>query len=150
MKVEGPGRSGSVSKNKGTKKAGGGEGRFGDFMTSPATENSAAAATQSIVSVDSLLALQAAEDPGQRAARSRMRRRGETILAALDKIRLGMLSGTLTVGNMIDIADVIASHREKITDPGLSAVMDEIDLRAQVELAKMRVALDKSISDIRS
>ena len=53
-----------------------------------------------------------------------------------------MLTGQLTVGHMIDIADVVASHRERINDPTLTSVMDEIDLRAQVELAKMRVALD--------
>ena len=52
-----------------------------------------------------------------------------------------MLNGTLTVGHMIDIADIVASHREKIQDPKLTDIMDEIDLRAQVELAKMRVAM---------
>ena len=56
---------------------------------------------------------------------------------------MAMLNGSLTVGHMIDIADVVASHREKITDPALTAIMDEIDLRAQVELAKMRVAMDR-------
>ena len=44
---------------------------------------------------------------------------------------------------MIDVADVVASHRERIHDPALTAVMDEIDLRAQVELAKMRAALER-------
>ena len=71
-----------------------------------------------------------------------MRKRSNDLLDELDKIRMGMLNGTLTVGHMVDIADVVASHREKISDPTLTAIMDEIDLRAQVELAKMRVALD--------
>ncbi len=44
---------------------------------------------------------------------------------------------------MIDVADVVATHRDKIDDPGLTAIMDEIDLRAQVEIAKMRVTLDQ-------
>ena len=57
---------------------------------------------------------------------------------------VAMLTGGVTVGHMIDIADVIASHREKITDPGLTDIMDEIDLRAQVEMAKMRMALDNN------
>jgi hypothetical protein len=55
-----------------------------------------------------------------------------------------MLGGNLTVGHMIDIADIVASHREKITDPALTSLMDEIDLRAQVELAKMRISMDRN------
>ena len=53
-----------------------------------------------------------------------------------------MLSGTLSVGNLIDIADVVASHRERLKDPQLCSLLDEIDLRAQIEIAKMRMALD--------
>ena len=81
------------------------------------------------------------------AAKKRMRHRSDKILSELDKIRMAMLSGTLTIGHMVDIADVVASHREKIMDPALTAIMDEIDLRAQVELAKMRVALDSQKPD---
>ena len=93
--------------------------------------------------VDSLLAAQSVEDPTARAAKKRMRSRSMNVLDELEKLRMGMLSGSMTVGHMIDIADVVASHREKITDPSLTAIMDEIDLRAQVELAKMRVAMDR-------
>ena len=89
-----------------------------------------------------MLAVQAAEDPTQGAAKKRMRRRSDKILNELEKIRMAMLNGSLTVGHMIDVADVVASHREKIMDPALTGIMDEIDLRAQVELAKMRVALN--------
>jgi hypothetical protein len=34
----------------------------------------------------------------------------------------------------------VESQRPGITDPGLSEVLDEIDLRAQVELAKLQRA----------
>ena len=95
-----------------------------------------------IAGIDSLLAAQEADDPAQRAAKKRMRERGETVLKQLDKIRLGMLTGTLSVGNLLDVADVVASHRERINDPQLSSLLDEIDLRAQIEIAKMRMALD--------
>jgi hypothetical protein len=43
---------------------------------------------------------------------------------------------------LLDVADVVASHRERINDPQLSSLLDEIDLRAQIEIAKMRMALD--------
>jgi hypothetical protein len=35
----------------------------------------------------------------------------------------------------------VASHREKIDDPRLVAILDEIDLRAQVEIAKARFSM---------
>ena len=104
-------------------------------------EASSVSTARAITNVDSLLAVQAAEDPTERAARRRMQDRSDKIIDGLEKIRLAMLNGTLTVGHMIDIADIVASHREKIQDPKLTDIMDEIDLRAQVELAKMRVAM---------
>jgi hypothetical protein len=143
MKVEGPGKAQGASNTKKSGKTEKSGSHFGDFLTSGTAATESAAQTQSIGSVDSLLALQGAEDPTARAAKKRMRERAATILGKLDEVRIAMLSGRLTVGHMIDIADVIASHREKINDPALTDLMDEIDLRAQVELAKMRIALDE-------
>ncbi|MCB1651083.1 MAG: flagellar assembly protein FliX [Alphaproteobacteria bacterium] len=142
MKVTGPGRSQGPSSTKKTGKASSSEGSFGDFIASGPSETGNVQHTRNIAQVDALLAIQGAEDPTARAAKKRMRQRSHDLLDGLDKIRTAMLCGNLTVGHMIDIADVVASHREKITDPGLTSIMDEIDLRAQVELAKMRVALD--------
>ena len=111
-----------------------------------AQETAGATTTQSIAKVDALLAVQAAEDPTEGKARKQARQRANSILDELDKIRMAMLQGTLTVGHMVDVADVVASHREKVMDPAMTAVMDEIDLRAQVELAKMRMAMEAANS----
>ena len=141
MKIEGPRKSGAA---KGPSKSGKGQGAgtasFGDFIAKETPNAPAAAGTQSINHVDALLALQGAQDPAQGRAKQQMRKRANIILDELDQIRNSMLNGTLTIGQMIDIADVVASHREKIMDVKLTAIMDEIDLRAQVELAKLRVA----------
>ena len=143
MKVRGPGGTQGPSKTKKSADKSATDGSFGALMAGGSEPAAATTNTQSIAQVDALLAIQGAEDPTQGAARKRMRHRAGQVLNALDKIRDSLLGGTLTVGAMIDVADVVASHREKITDPGLTSIMDEIDLRAQVELAKMRVALDK-------
>lgn len=142
MKIEGPNKTGSTSKSKKSGGTSGVGGSFSDFIASAPKEAAATTTTRSIAHVDSLLSIQGAEDPAQGASRKRMRQRATDILSELDKIKIGMLNGNLTVGHMVDIADVVASHREKITDPKLTAIMDEIDLRAQVELAKMQVALE--------
>lgn len=145
MKISGPDSTQKAGGVKKTGKAGSTGGvSFGSMIGgSDETEAPAhAAATGVIAGIDSLLAAQETDDPAQRAAKKRMRERGESVLKQLDKIRLGMLTGTLSVGNLLDVADVVASHRERINDPQLSSLLDEIDLRAQIEIAKMRMALD--------
>lgn len=142
MKIEGPNRTSKTSGTGKSGKAGESDGSFEDFIAMGATKTSAATPTKSIAMVDALLAVQGAEDPAARAARRRMRERAGNLLDGLEKIRVGLLSGNLTLGHCIDIADVVASHREKVSDPAMSALLDEIDLRAQVEIAKMRKALD--------
>lgn len=145
MKVQGPGGTQGPSKSKKSSKSSGADGSFGALVSGGTQEAATNTATQSIAQVDSLLAIQGADDPTQGKARQRMRKRADTILDELDKLRDEMLGGTLTVGHVIGIADVVASHREKITDPHLTAILDEIDLRAQVELAKMRMAIDSKV-----
>ena len=142
MKVQGPSGPQGPSKSKGKGGPGQADSSFGAFIAPGPTGAAPTQATQSIAQLDALLAIQGAEDPTARAAKKRMRERSGSILKELDKIRMAMLGGTLTVGHMIDVADVVASHREKIMDPAMTAIMDEIDLRAQVELAKMRMALE--------
>jgi hypothetical protein len=147
MKIEGPNKT----TNTAAPKKGGEVSAFdaaafrGLMSVDDPAEAPATSATRQIAALDSLLAIQATPDPTERAARKRMTARAKDILAALDSLRLGMLAGTLTVGHMIDIADVVAEHRDKIHDPQLTALMDEIDLRAQVEIAKLRVALDQTV-----
>lgn len=141
MKVEGPNntRQSAATGRKG--KISDGSGGFGDFMSEGTAESAGSTATHSIAHIDTLLAVQEAEDPTARAAKKRMKQRADDILDELDRMRLGLLSGTLTVGHVIDIADVVAQHREKIMDPRLTSVLDEIDLRAQIELAKLRLSM---------
>lgn len=142
MKVTGPGKTQGPSKTKKKDGVSQSDGSFDDFVTSAPSQAAPAPQTRSIAKVDALLAVQATEDPMAGAARKRMRQRANSILDELDKLRMAMLSGNMTVGQMVDIADVVAAHRENVSDPALTAIMDEIDLRAQVELAKMRKSLD--------
>lgn len=143
MKVKGPGKTQGTSKTSKKGKASQSDASFDDFIAAGVSRAAPAAPTQSIAKVDALLAVQAAEDPTAGKKRQRMRQRATDILDELDGLRMAMLNGNMTVGHMVDIADVVASHRENISDPALTGILDEIDMRAQIELAKMRVALDK-------
>lgn len=143
MKIEGPSKSQGVG---GGKKAGkvDADGSFEDFIASAPKGTAPAAPTHTIARVDALLSVQGAESPAERAAKRRMRERGDDILKELDRLKMSLLTGTMTLGQIVDIADVVASHREKIPDPALTAILDEIDLRAQIEIAKVAKALSFS------
>ncbi len=143
MKVQGPGSTQGPSKSKkAAPSAAGGGASFSELVAGSPAPAEESAVPQSIAQVDALLAIQGAEDPTERSAKNKGYKRSNDILDGLEKIRLSMLKGELTVGDMVDIADVVASHRENITDPSLTSLMDEVDLRAQVELAKMRMAMN--------
>jgi hypothetical protein len=141
MKIDGPSKTQKSSETKKKSKVSG-DGSFGNMVSGGAKESSGAGATQSIAQLESLLAVQSAEDPTEKANRKKMQLRAGDILDQLDRVRMALLTGNITIGHVIDIADVVASHREKITDPELTALLDEIDLRAQVEIAKMRVSIN--------
>ncbi len=85
--------------------------------------------------VEALLALQeVSEDPG---GRNRGRRRGEELLDSLDELRYGLLAGSLSLGAIERLAAMVAAKRGQVDDPRLVRVLDEIEVRAAVELAKL-------------
>jgi hypothetical protein len=80
------------------------------------------------------LALQGIEDPTER--RKRSVRRGRGALDALDDLKIGLLSGSLDNATVMRLRDAAANLKETSGDPGLDAVLSEIELRVEVELAK--------------
>lgn len=137
MKIESsnPLRGTSVRKTKG---AGGSSGQAfslssgGDDGESPSAGGVVAAG---IGSVDALIALQAVDDGA--AERQRARARAEEILDRLDELRAGLLTGEMPRERLEQLGHLARSRRGRTNDPRLDQVLDEIDLRAQVELAKL-------------
>jgi len=95
----------------------------------------ATSGTRSIGGIDALLALQGIEEPTER--RRKAVKRGKSALDALDALKLGLLAGTFDTGALARLKSVTASLGEPSGDPALDAVLAEIELRAQVELAKI-------------
>lgn len=143
MKIEGPKSSSDINKKKDAKKTSSGDGAFKSMMgggAGQATGAGASSMSAGIASVDILLAAQSVDDSTQGKAKRQAKARAKGILEKLNDLKVAMVSGNVTIGHMVSIADVVASHRENITDPDLTAILDEIDLRAHVELAKLEVA----------
>jgi len=102
----------------------------------PATPEEArsAAPPKAAGNIDALLALQGVEDPTERRKRSVARGRGA--LDVLDDLKLGLLAGSLDTATMNRLRDAAANLKSSSGDPGLDAVLAEIELRVEVELAK--------------
>jgi hypothetical protein len=85
--------------------------------------------------IDTLLALQGFDDPLER--RRRAVKRGRTALDALDALKLGLLAGTLEAGALAALKSVAAELADRTGEADLDTVLAEIELRVEVELAKI-------------
>lgn len=111
-----------------------GSGTFVLPDTSSAQEARSAAAPKAAANIDALLALQGVEDPVER--RKRSVARGRTALDVLDDLKMGLLSGNLDASTVMRLRDAAANLKSSSGDAGLDAVLSEIELRVEVELAK--------------
>lgn len=91
----------------------------------------------SIASVDTIVALQSVDDSLTGSGRARAVQRGEKILDSLDDLRLEMLGGRVAPAHLAQIMSLVKNQRENSGDSQLEDLLDGIDLRAQVELAKL-------------
>lgn len=83
--------------------------------------------------IGSLLALQAVEDPTVR--RKKLIRRGNQLLDTLEEVKADLLLGKVSEGRLNQLMALISQARER-SDPSLDGLLDDIELRARVELAK--------------
>ncbi len=88
-----------------------------------------------LATLGAILMLQSEEDPRER--RRRSAGRGRDLLDALDQLKAALLSGTVPAARLRAIADRLAAGAGSSGDPTLDAIVAGIELRAQVELAKL-------------
>jgi hypothetical protein len=88
--------------------------------------------------MDALLALQEVDTPLER--RRRAVRRGGRLLDALDQVKLALLGDESAGPALQRLATAVREQRVGSFDPGLDGVLDEIETRAAVELAKAEMS----------
>ena len=91
-----------------------------------------------IAALDSILTLQAMDDSTDH--RSKGMQHGEQLLDMLDQVRDGLLAGGIPRTTLNRLANAVSRRHESFADPKLQTVLDEIELRAHVELAKLEQA----------
>lgn len=132
-------KAGATGKKKGTSSVGGGD-FLGLLSTDEATSASASTPASDIqsVSMDALLSLQ--EMPDNEIERRKAMQEGSNIIETLDKLRLELLTGNIS-GNLLNRLNDIAKIKHQVTnDPRLESIIQDIELRAAVELAKLERA----------
>jgi len=139
MKVTGPGGIGSSSGARPARGAGG----DGFRIVAPgplggASQTASVSATQGVMGVEALLALQDVGSPTERKRRA-VRRAGR-ILDTLDALKIALLEGEISAGDLDRLRRAVRDERDNTDDPALEAVLDEIELRAAVEVAKLEAA----------
>lgn len=148
MKVEGPGSTGKLGQAKKAAKTGGAKGtgfssalRGSDGADEAAEETAPLSGGGALGSVDALLALQGvdavdAPDPNGRRRNGAAARRGGDLLDRLDEIRIALLSGSLSMPQLERLQTALQARGEEAADPALRSLVQDIELRVAVELAK--------------
>jgi hypothetical protein len=93
------------------------------------------AAIRTVGGIDALIALQGVEDATER--RRHAVKRGRLALDALDELKIGLLGGDLSPGTLNKLKAAAVHLRDGSGDSSLDGVLGEIELRVEVEIAKM-------------
>ena len=140
MRVYGPNGTGPVVTPSGERRTASGPFTLGH--EEPARAATAPPAPRTLGGIDALIALQGLEDLPER--RRRGLKRGRHALDALDALKLALLAGITDSGALASLKVAAGALGESSGDPGLDGVLAEIALRAEVELAKLGLAPDRS------
>lgn len=135
MKVGSASEVRAASGTKGASRAGP---AFSVGQAGGASETQQAAPTAGVTgvsSIDALLALQSVGGPLER--RRKAVGRAGRILDVLDEVKIALLDGAIAPDSLNRLLGAVQDQREATEDPRLESVLDEIETRAAVELAKL-------------
>jgi len=89
-----------------------------------------------ITSIGSIIAVQEVDEDGGKKSREIIKRYGQDILDRLDEVQRDLLDGAISKDRLTTLAQMLRSKKNIIDDPLLQRLINDIELRAQVELAK--------------
>ncbi len=133
MKITGPNSLGAAA--PALRRAAGAGFALQSGSASGARESSVTLGVSALDSLDALIALQEIDGPLGR--RRRAVNRAGRLLDELEGLKLSLLEGEIDEGGLRRLTAAVREQREATSDPGLEAVLDQIETRAAVELAKL-------------
>ena len=140
MKISG---YGSIKSGSGVAKpsaAGASVSSFADILAASETQEASQAGPLSDVAataaLNNLLALQ--EISEEDVKRKKLTQQGKNMLDSLDVLRRQLLAGVIPRATLQDLSRQLSMQKQTVIDPELRAIIDDIELRAAVELAKLQ------------
>jgi len=91
--------------------------------------------------LNNLLALQEISEEDVR--RRKLAQQGNNMLDVLEKLRQQLLIGTLPHHILLDLSRQLSIQKQLVDEPELNDIIEDIELRTAVELAKLEQAMQK-------
>ncbi|MBQ8661680.1 MAG: flagellar assembly protein FliX [Alphaproteobacteria bacterium] len=137
LKVNDINKTNELSQGKAVKKSGGGE-SFSAYLSETMKSASKPVGSASGISVaDAIFATQMVNNEEEREIRKKLVKRGQNLIEKLEEIRDGLLIGYISKEELINISRILKENQIASSDPRLQELMAEIELRVEVELAKL-------------
>jgi len=142
IKIVGGGNISGTGDIKKKIKAGAASGNFGSILSSAIADETsgagAAGATSPVAGVNPFLAIQQISD--EETNRQTTIKYGNDLLDGLSSLREQLLIGEISANSLQNIKQRVANKdRSTFTDPNLKSIIEEIETRVEVEIAKLEV-----------
>ncbi len=138
IKVEDISKNNALGGSRSASKVGSGE-DFAQYLN--ISRNAApqdVKATTAVASADAIFAAQMVDDEEKQQIRKKIIKKGYDLLDKLDEIRQGLLQGEIVKEKLIEISRFVKNNQFNTDDEKLKEILDEIELRVEVEIAKIR------------
>lgn len=137
IKVNDINKTNDVSPGKNIRKTSGGESFSAYLNETMSTKSQQVGGTSGVSVADAIFAAQMVNGEEEREIRKKLIKRGYSLLEKLEEIRDALLLGYMSKDKLIETARMVKEHQAESSDPKLQEIMAEIELRVEVELAKL-------------
>lgn len=122
-----------------TRKTSSKSGAFSETLkeAAEAQETGSASGVAGVSPVGAILSVQEVPDSTEERSRGLLVVYGDELLNRLEELRLGLLIGSIPKDQLAELAHRMREKKQQVDDPGLIEIIDEIELRAEVEIAKL-------------
>lgn len=136
FKVNDVSKSNDLKSGKVKKSASGGD--FSSYLreTMAGGENPVSGISNISVT-DAIFAAQMVDNEEERQIKKKLVKRGNTLLEKLEEIRRAFLNGYISMDKLIEISRFVKEQKVEAGDERLNEIIAEIELRVEVELAKL-------------
>ena len=136
MKVNDINKSSEITSGKVKKSTGGAD--FASFLKAADTaQTSPVSGMTNVSSLDAIFATQMVDGVEERERRKKMIKHGKNLLDKLEEIRSALLVGYIAKDKLIEISRLVKEQKTMCEDERLLNIIAEIELRVEVELAKL-------------